>query len=60
MLRSAKCRISDATPPYVKHFGTLSLSKHGTADLQFRYPRGLIINQTNGDIYVCDRDNRRI
>ena len=32
----------------------------GTVDLPFRDPFGLTINQTNGDIYVCDRDNRRI
>ena len=36
------------------------IGKDGTADLQFRYPFGLNINQTNGDIYVCDRDNKRI
>ena len=36
------------------------IGKHGTADLQFRFPSGLTINQTNGDIYVCDSDNKRI
>ena len=36
------------------------IGRHGTADLEFRVPLGLTINQTNGDIYVCDRDNRRI
>ena len=36
------------------------IGKLGTADLEFRYPFGLTINQTNGDIYVCDRDNKRI
>ena len=36
------------------------IGKHGTADLQFRFPYGLTINQTNGDIYVCDSDNKRI
>ena len=33
---------------------------HGTADLEFRVPLGLTVNQTNGDIYVCDSDNKRI
>ena len=36
------------------------IGRHGTADLEFRYPLGLTINQTNGDIYVCDRDNKQI
>ena len=36
------------------------IGKHGIADLQFRFPYGLTINQTNGDIYVCDCDNKRI
>ena len=36
------------------------IGKHGKADLHFRFPYGLTINQTNGDIYVCDRDNKRI
>ena len=36
------------------------IGKHGKADLQFRYPYGLTINQTNGDIYVCDSENKRI
>ena len=36
------------------------IGRQGTADLEFRDPFGLTINQTNGDIYVCDRGNRRI
>ena len=36
------------------------IGRHGTADLEFRIPFGLTINQTNGDIYVCDRSNKRI
>ena len=36
------------------------IGRDGTADLQFRSPYGLTINETNGDIYVCDRDNKRI
>ena len=32
----------------------------GTADYQFSYPYGLTINQTNGDIYVCDNGNKCI
>ena len=36
------------------------IGRYGTADLEFRFPLGLTINQTNGDIYVCDRDNKRI
>ena len=36
------------------------VGRNGTADLEFRYPLGLTINQTNGDIYVCDSDNKRI
>ena len=36
------------------------IGRPGTADLEFRIPFGLTINQTNGDIYVCDRYNKRI
>ena len=36
------------------------IGRNGTADLEFRVPLGLTINQINGDIYVCDRDNKRI
>ena len=36
------------------------IGKQGTADLEFRDPLGLTINQTNGDIYVCDSNNKRI
>ena len=40
---------------FISRFG-----RHGTADLEFRVPLGLTINQTNGDIYVCDSVNKRI
>ena len=36
------------------------IGRDGTADLQFRFPYGLTINQTIGDVYVCDNDNKRI
>ena len=36
------------------------IGRHGTADLEFLNPFGLTINQTNGDIYVCDRGNKRV
>ena len=36
------------------------IGREGTADLKFRNPFGLTINQTNGDIYVCDKDNKRV
>ena len=36
------------------------IGRHGTTDLEFCNTFGLTINQTNGDIYVCDRDNKRI
>ena len=36
------------------------IGKHGTAYLQFSFSYGLTINQTNGDIYVCDSGNIRI
>ena len=36
------------------------IGKHGTADLHFRFPYGLTINQANGDVYVCDSRNKRI
>ena len=36
------------------------IGREGISDLQFRFPQGLTINQTNGDIYVCDSDNKRI
>ena len=36
------------------------IGRNGTADLEFRVPLGLTINQINGDIYVCDSNNKRI
>ena len=36
------------------------IGRQGTADLTFCDPFGLTINQTNGDIYVCDKDNKRV
>ena len=36
------------------------IGRQGTADLEFRSLCGLTINQTNGDIYVCDSNNKRI
>ena len=36
------------------------IGRYGTADLEFGFPYGLTINQTNGDIYVCDSRNKRI
>ena len=35
------------------------IGRNGSADLEFRYPFGLTIDQTNADIYVCDSDNKR-
>ena len=31
-----------------------------SGESQFEHPYGIAINETNGDIYVCDRDNDRI
>ena len=36
------------------------IGRYGTADLEFGFPYGLTIDQTNGDIYVCDSSNERI
>ena len=36
------------------------IGRQGTADLEFRDPLGLTINQINRDIYVCDYYNKRI
>ena len=34
--------------------------KFGTGESQFNYPSGLTIDESNGDIYICDRYNNRI
>ena len=36
------------------------IGKYGTAELEFICPIGLTIKQTNGDVYACDCDNKRI
>ena len=42
--------------------GTLikQLRSRGSGECQFKYPLGIAISETDGDIYVCDRDNNRI
>ena len=36
------------------------IGKHGLRNLEFVFPFGLTINESNGDIYICDRNNNRI
>ena len=36
------------------------IGKQGKGELEFDCPFGLTINESNGDIYICDRNNNRI
>ena len=36
------------------------MGKQGKGELEFHYPFGLTINESNGDIYICDYNNNRI
>ena len=36
------------------------IGKQGKGELEFDIPFGLTINESNGDIYICDRSNNRI
>ena len=36
------------------------IGKQGKGELEFDYPFGLAINESNGDIYICDCVNNRI
>ena len=42
--------------------GTLitQLGSRGSGGSQFKFPHGIAISETNGDIYVCDSNNHRI
>ena len=45
----------DLNGKFIKQVGTL-----GSAEGQFKQPRGIAIHTTNGDIYICDYSNNRI
>ncbi|KAI6656086.1 E3 ubiquitin-protein ligase TRIM71-like [Oopsacas minuta] len=36
------------------------IGKHGNGELEFHYPSGIAINESNDDIYICDYYNNRI
>ena len=36
------------------------IGNRGSGDLQFEYPFGLTTDESNDDIYICDRNNNRI
>ena len=36
------------------------LGTEGGGKLEFYFPYGLTIDESNGDIYICDRDNNRV
>ena len=36
------------------------MGRKGKGELEFDFPLGLTINESNGDIYICDRKNNRI
>ncbi|KAI6650895.1 Tripartite motif-containing protein 2 [Oopsacas minuta] len=36
------------------------VGKQGNGELQFYHPRGLTIDDSNEDIYICDRNNNRV
>lgn len=37
-----------------------SAGTEGNGDEQFKQPRGIRVNKTDGNVYVCDKDNHRI
>ena len=37
-----------------------SIGRQGSGELEFNYPFSLTIDESNGDIYICDRNNNRI
>ncbi|KAI6659471.1 PEP-CTERM domain protein [Oopsacas minuta] len=36
------------------------IGKQGNGELEFHYPRGIAINESNDDIYICDSNNNRV
>ena len=36
------------------------IGKQGSGEVEFYFPLGLSINETNGDIYICEKGNKRI
>ncbi|KAI6647847.1 NHL repeat containing protein [Oopsacas minuta] len=36
------------------------IGKLGQGELEFQYPPGLIFDESNGEVYICDSDNNRI
>ena len=36
------------------------IGRQGRGELEFNFPFGLTIDESNGDIYICDRNNYRI
>ncbi|KAI6657060.1 PEP-CTERM domain protein [Oopsacas minuta] len=40
---------------YISRFG-----KQGQGELEFKYPLGIEINESNDDIYICDSNNNRV
>ena len=36
------------------------IGRQGRGELEFNFPFGLTIDESNGDIYICDRNNNRI
>ncbi|KAI6659472.1 PEP-CTERM domain protein [Oopsacas minuta] len=36
------------------------IGKQGKEELEFNYPKGIAINESNDDIYICDSDNNRV
>ena len=36
------------------------IGRQGRGELEFKVPFGLTIDESNGDIYICDRNNNRI
>ncbi|KAI6657056.1 Cell surface protein [Oopsacas minuta] len=36
------------------------IGKQGQGELEFKYPLGIEINESNDDIYICDSNNNRV
>ncbi|KAI6648817.1 PEP-CTERM domain protein [Oopsacas minuta] len=44
----------------LKFLLVLQIGKQGIGELEFNYPWGIAINESNDDIYICDYSNNRV
>ncbi|KAI6660176.1 PEP-CTERM domain protein [Oopsacas minuta] len=58
-------KVFDSTANYMFKFGDRRgegkiIGKQGKGKLEFNYPWGIAINESNNDIYICDSINNRV